>query len=203
MVLSFLTMVPFIILAEKKQRVKTVFLMSVTITVISQLLLAFTHQHWLSICLFTFFYFVAFNILEASLPSLVSKQADAEGKGTAMGIYSSCQFLGIFAGGACAGFVYQLGSNKGIFMLNAVIGLLWLAFTAKMKPANYQTTLIVSYPIAVDDTHQLTSLLCALPGIVNVVIAEREGVIYLRINKALYHMGSAEQLLDETQPTTN
>ena len=103
MVFSFLTMVPFLSLAEKKHQLKAVFLASVIITSLCQFILAFTYQHWLAICSLMFIYFVGFNILEASLPSMISRQASAESKGTAMGIYSSCQFLGIFAGGAMAG----------------------------------------------------------------------------------------------------
>jgi MFS family permease len=134
MVFSFVAMIPFILLAEKKQQMKLVFLMSVLITIISQLLLAFTNQHWLVFCALMFFYFVAFNILEATLPSLISKQAEARSKGTAMGIYSTSQFLGIFIGGVAAGLLYQFAGHSAIFIGNALLGLLWLVIASFMQP---------------------------------------------------------------------
>jgi MFS family permease len=133
MVFSFASMVPFILLAEKKQQMKSVFLMSVLVTSIVQLLLALTSKHWLAFCVLMFLYFVSFNILEAILPSLVAKQAGAASKGTAMGIYSTSQFLGIFVGGVTAGLLYQFVGNSAIFIGNALLGLLWLLIVQRRE----------------------------------------------------------------------
>lgn len=122
---SFILMLPFIILAEKKNQMNNVFLSSVLTTAAAQGLLSFVHHSWFFLCLMMFCYFIAFNILEASLPSLVSKRAHPNNKGTAMGIYSTSQFLGIFAGGVTAGIVYSLGGSSGIFLTNALISMLW------------------------------------------------------------------------------
>ncbi|WP_133128765.1 MFS transporter [Legionella nagasakiensis] len=195
MLLSFLMMVPFILLAEKKQKVKVMFLGSVITIAAAQFLLSFISQHWVGLCMLLFIYFVAFNILEASLPSLVSRQANAESKGTAMGIYSSCQFLGIFAGGASAGFIYQLSGNKGIFLVNSFLSLLWIIVAFTMKPNVYQVTLILKYPDAAKDSSLLAEKLQSLPGILHVTMAHEEGVIYLKIDKANYHPGSAEEMM--------
>lgn len=126
MLLSFLFMLPVIHLGERRRAMDKIFLGAVFISGLSQLLLAFTNSQWLSFCLFMLSYFVAFNILEASLPSLISRRAPAGSKGTAMGVYSSSQFLGIFAGGSCAGIIYQLGGSNNIFYANAFICLVWL-----------------------------------------------------------------------------
>lgn len=133
MILSFLAMIPFILLAEKKQAMKPVFLFSVFICGATQLLLALTYNHWLSLCACMLAYFIAFNILEASLPSLISKQAAPHSKGTAMGIYSSSQFLGIFLGGSAAGMLYQWGASSAIFITNAFLCLIWILFASSMK----------------------------------------------------------------------
>lgn len=133
LVLSFILMVPFIIFSERKQKVRLVFLTAVALTVLTQLLLAFTSQHWLSLCLCMFVYFFAFNFLEANLPSLISKFSPAANKGTALGVYSTCQFLGIFAGGTCAGMAYQLFNGQMIFILNAMVALLWFFSALKMN----------------------------------------------------------------------
>ena len=195
MICSFLVMLPFLAFAEKKRQIKTVFLSSVIITCLCQFALAFTHQYWLAICSLMFVYFVVFNFLEASLPSLVSRQAGAESKGTAMGIYSSSQFLGIFAGGTIAGIVYQFTGSQGIFIVNSVISLLWVAISLYIKPNVYQLTLILPYDNTMHDASNLAELLRALPGVYDVVVADQESTIYLRINKAQYHEGSAELLM--------
>ena len=195
MLCSFIVMLPFIVLAEQKQKIKSVFLASVAIMGVSQFILAFTYNSWFSICGLMFTYFVAFNILEASLPSMVSRQASADSKGTAMGIYSSSQFLGIFAGGALSGIVYQFTGSQGIFIINGMIALLWFVIAIYMKPNLYQLTLILSYPKTHPNELTLMTALRELPGVLNTVIARDEGVIYLRVNKISYQSGTAEKLI--------
>lgn len=131
---SFVLMIPFILLAEKKKLMKTVFLLSVLGIGISQFALAFTYDHWYSLCVLMLTFFTAFNTLEAALPSLVSKQAPQNSKGTAMGIYSTCQFLGLFAGGTLAGISYQWHGSQGIFLINSLVGIAWFIITYSMKP---------------------------------------------------------------------
>jgi len=195
MVCAFLAMIPFIMLAERKHQMKHVFVTSVIITGLSQLVLAFTYQHWFSICGAMFTYFVAFNILEASLPSLISRQASADSKGTAMGIYSSSQFLGIFAGGTFAGLIFQAAGSQGIFIANSIIALLWLLVASRMKPNAYQLTLIIPYGESIQDETDLTNKLRSLPGVEQVVIANAEKIIYLRVDKLHYQEGTAEKTI--------
>lgn len=196
MICAFLAMLPFILLAERKQKIKAVFLASVTIMGSSQFILAFTYTNWLSICGLMFTFFVAFNILEASLPSMVSRQAQTNSKGTAMGIYSSSQFLGIFAGGALSGIVYQFSGSQGIFIINGIITIIWLFIAANMKPNAYQLTVIIPYPEIHEDKANLIDRLGKIVGVENVVIAQGEGAIYLRVNKMTYENGSAEKLIN-------
>lgn len=131
MLITFLLMIPGIILAEKKKQMRAVFLASIGMAGISQLALALAPQTLTYLSLYLGAYFIAFNILEASLPSLVSKRAPHKGRGTAMGIYSTCQFLGIFAGGVCSGFAYMFWGLQGIFLMNVFICAGWvvMAFT--------------------------------------------------------------------------
>src|SRR5690348_17790079 len=78
-------------------------------------------------------FFSAFNIMEASLPSLVTKTAPAGSRGTATGIYSSSQFLGIFAGGVVGGWVHQAAGTAGVFYFAAAVALAWLLVAATMR----------------------------------------------------------------------
>lgn len=135
MVSAFIFMVPFIILGEKKNQTRFIFIAAVGITALMQGLLALFSQSWLGLVVLMFCYFVAFNLLEAMLPSMISKKAPAASKGTAMGVYSTCQFLGLFAGGALSGVVYQSFGASGIFLTNGLVGLIWLwvSFLASQK----------------------------------------------------------------------
>lgn len=197
MFFSFIVMVPFIILAEKKRQMKPIFLLSVFATSAAQFVLAFSNQHWLGLCILMFVYFVAFNILEATLPSLISRQADAKAKGTAMGVYSSSQFLGIFVGGSLAGLLYQWSGSSGIFIINALLGLLWLLIAFSMQPNVYISTLIVPCPQGLREKTELISQLKQLAGIKDVLLSEEEAVLYLRIDKAHYQEGSAEKRMEQ------
>ena len=197
MVLSFFLMSPFIILGEKKQQIRVVFIGSVLMTSFCQFALALTYHYWLAICALMFAYFVVFNILEASLPSLISRQASASTKGTAMGIYSSSQFLGIFAGGTVAGIVYQFLGSQGVFMVNGAISLLWLFVALHMKPNVYQLTLVLSYDNNKHADPDFAARLSSLPGVLNVVVAHEESTLYLRIDKSLYKDGSVERMMNQ------
>ncbi|MFC3908627.1 MFS transporter [Legionella dresdenensis] len=133
MIFSFIAMLPLILLAEKMHKTRVIFLATVGLTALCQFLLAFYNNAWPAFCLLMTGYFIAFNFLEANLPSLISRQADKNSKGTAIGVYSTCQFLGIFAGGSAAGLLYQLSGINGIFFANAALGLIWLIIALTMR----------------------------------------------------------------------
>ncbi len=194
MILSFLIMMPCISLAEKKLKIKLMFTVSITLTALSQWLLAFSNHSFWTLCLFLFIYFVAFNILEASLPSQVSKHAHQPNRGLASGIYSSCQFLGIFAGGALSGTVFQWFAYPGIFIANGCIALIWLLIAYSMNPLQYELILSLPYPDSILPSG-LQNQLSTLTGVREVVFDESEQIIYLRVDKSLYVSGSADKLL--------
>ncbi len=129
LVIAFIAAIPLILFAEKRNKGPLIFSLAISLTALSQLMLTQASLAWPLFCGIMFLYFLAFNALEAMLPSLVSKQTTSDYKGTAMGVYSSCQFLGIFAGGALSGFLYQHYGNSGVFMMNAVIAALWFSTT--------------------------------------------------------------------------
>lgn len=194
MLLSFIIMIPFILLAEKKKKMKSVFLSSVLVIAATQLFIIYTFENWIRLCLTMLVYFIAFNILEATLPSLISKQANPKSKGTAMGVYSTSQFLGLFLGGACAGILFQWNGSQSIFITNAVLGILWFIVAVPMKPNLYVSTLILHYPWP-ERKEDVLSRLLNTKGVIEAEFVQEESVIYLRIDKQLYSAGSAEKIL--------
>ncbi|WP_156507757.1 MFS transporter [Halioglobus sp. HI00S01] len=124
LVLSLLGMVPLMILAERKGRLREVFLVAITLVVGALGLMASTPAP-LAIYLGLWVFFIGFNYLEATLPSLVSKAVFPGGKGTALGVFSTCQFLGAFAGGAAGGWLLQTGGQSALFAACVALGGLW------------------------------------------------------------------------------
>jgi MFS family permease len=199
MVVAFILMMPIIMVAERHQRMKSVFIGAVFITTISQFALLAFHQNWLTLCIAMLLYFVAFNVLEAVLPSQISRQANSTNKGTAMGIYSSCQFLGIFVGGAAAGILFHFAGHNGIFLLNGLVGLTWIGIALLMNPYAYQLLHTIQYPTPLADEAQLKMKLKQIVGVTHVVISQQ--TIYLQIEKSAYEKGSAELVVNNF--TTN
>ena len=127
-VLSIAGMVPLMIVAERGGRPRQMFALGIALLLVAIAILGFSSLvsvFYVGLWLF----FVGFNYLEATLPSLVSKAVFPGGKGTAMGVYSTCQFMGAFGGGAAGGWILQ---HLGIRALIGVcIGLAtsWLLIT--------------------------------------------------------------------------
>ena len=111
-----------------------------------------------------------------------------------MGIYSSSQFLGIFAGGTLSGIIYQLAGVQGIFLVNAAIALLWFVIALYMNPNLYQFILRIPYSAA---NETLIKKLSELPGVEAVVFSLEEKTIFLHINKMTYQNKSAEAIISD------
>jgi predicted MFS family arabinose efflux permease len=116
-----------------------VFVGAVAALVISQVMLYFGAGNLFALLMALVVFFSAFNVMEASLPSLNSKVAPAEVKGTAIGVYSSLQFLGIFIGGIIGGMAHQRGGSAGVFGLTTALAAIWLLAAVRMAQPSYLT----------------------------------------------------------------
>ena len=132
--LSFAVMVPAIIMAEKKGRMKQIFNSAIALLLVVQVGLYFEGSAgmWPLAILLTLF-FVAFNVLEATQPSWISKIAPPHAKGTALGIYNTLQSVGVFLGGALGGWLAQNVGSGSVSMLGGGLALAWLILAAGMK----------------------------------------------------------------------
>lgn len=122
LLLSFIAMVPFIIAAEKRGKMLLIFRSAIGLITLVALALWFFPKTLVIMSLLLFLFFTAFTFLEAAFPSLISKKAPKANKGTAMGIYSSAQFLGILAGGTLGGFCFHHFGLNGIFLFCGALG---------------------------------------------------------------------------------
>ncbi|ULJ68799.1 MFS transporter [Wielerella bovis] len=131
-VLGLIFMIPAIIIGETRNKLKQVFVLGISLVLLAQFALIFSLSSVWIVGAVLIIYFIGFNILEASLPSLVSKIAPSDLKGTAMGVYNTTQSLGVFTGGLIGSKMYALFGFVGVFGFCCVIvGVwLWLAMTA-------------------------------------------------------------------------
>jgi MFS family permease len=130
---SVLLMVPPMILSERRGQQKLAFLTSIGVLLAAQVLLALPEPSLVSIAVALLVFFAGFNLLEASLPSLISKTAPPQARGTAAGVYSSVQFLGTFAGATAGGFVSQHFGAAAVFLLCGLLTLSWLLVAWPMR----------------------------------------------------------------------
>ncbi|MGH8415029.1 MAG: MFS transporter [Gammaproteobacteria bacterium] len=185
LVVSVLFMVPLIIMAERG-RMKPVFLASVALLAVSQLMLLFTHTSLPLVLLAILVFFTAFNLLESTLPSLISRVAPAEAKGTAMGVYSSSQFFGIFAGGVLGGWLQGVWGLTGVFSLCAVLAGLWWLVALFMRPPGRVSSRVLRVQVQDESAaSRLAEELRRIPGVLEAVVVPAEGVAYLRVGAGL------------------
>ncbi|MDH5518669.1 MAG: MFS transporter [Gammaproteobacteria bacterium] len=186
-IVSIVLMVPFIILAEAKRRMKQVFVGAIVVLASALILMMFSQQSLVLITIALGLFFAAFNLLEASLPSLVAKIAPADRKGTAMGLYSSAQFLGAFAGGILGGWTYGKGGIMLLFSICLVLVLLWFILALTMKSPRYVSTYLLNIgQIEQQDISHMIAKLVRIRGVAEASIIAEEGVAYLKVDlKAL------------------
>ena len=133
MLLSFAGMLPIIILAEKFQKHKAMILIAITIMVTSQILFYQTTLTYTTFLVLLTLFFIAFNAIEAMLPSLISKIATEDKRGLAMGMYSTSQFLGAFVGGVFGGWIYNIYDLNSVFLFTILMAIIWLGVMLTMK----------------------------------------------------------------------
>jgi predicted MFS family arabinose efflux permease len=130
---SFAIMVPAIIAAERKDKMSPIFRAAIALLIVVQLGLFFFGQSLWMLALWLTLFFVAFNVLEATLPSLVSRTAPPAAKGAALGIYNTTQAIGLFVGGAGGGYVAQNFGDNAVFATSAGLILIWLVVANSMN----------------------------------------------------------------------
>ena len=196
LLISFFAMIPFIIYGEKKRKMKRVLLGAVVTLMLTELFFWKFGDSLRALVIGTVVFFTAFNLLEASLPSLISKVSPAGGKGTAMGVYSTSQFLGSALGGILGGWLFQHGGLSVVFLGCAGLAALWLAFAVTMREPPYVTSLRL--PLSPEALREagLAERLKAVTGVTDAVIVAEESAIYIKLDTELLDRATLEQLVN-------
>jgi MFS family permease len=196
LVLSMALIIPAIIYGEKKAKLKQVFAVSVAVLLASQILLAYFFNSLWGTAFALLVFFAAFNLLEATLPSLISKIAPVGAKGTAIGVYSSVQFLGTFVGATVGGYLYEHFGSSALFAFCGGLLALWLMLAATMKaPAAVRTRMYHVQEMDTGAASGLSRQLAALPGVHEALVLASEGVAYLKVDMRGFDEQGVVQLL--------
>ena len=184
---SFIAMFPFMMIAERRRKLRTIFLAAVLLLGMAMMALHFLRAEVPSFVGSLFAFFMAFNLLEATLPSLMSKQTPAGARGSASGVYSTCQFAGAFAGGLVGGWLWQNYGEGTVFVLcGALIGLWLVAAWGMVQPAALDGLEV----LLTGDLDLAQAKLAKLPGVVEVVVLAHEKVAYLKVDPLVFERES-------------
>jgi MFS family permease len=193
---SVLARGPLFQLSGKGGRMWEAFNGSVLAIALAEFGLYFLHAQLWGVVLCLVLFFAAFNFLEASLPSLISQMAPAQRRGTAMGVYSTCQFLGIFLGGLCGGWIHGSFGTAAVFPLAGSIGALWLLVSMRMRFARHLVSRMVKVEVkSEDEAKEMGSHLARLAGVSEAVVVAGDGVAYLKVDPKIFDPNSLRTIV--------
>jgi predicted MFS family arabinose efflux permease len=181
--LGLALMVPAIIYGEKRAKLKQVFLSAISLMLVAQLLFASSITHFWGIVISLAGYFIAFNTLEAILPSIISKIAPAASKGTAIGVYNTSQSLGVFAGGVVGGYLSSYHGFSSVFIFCSVLMVMWLICAVTMQaPPAVKSKMYHLAEMTATQGQELSLKLAAVSGVREAVILADEGAVILKVD---------------------
>ena len=197
-VVSMAAIIPFVIVAEKKRKMKAVFIGAIATLVLADLGLMQFSSSLIGIIGFLWLFFTGFNLLEATLPSLVSKTAPGDLRGTAMGVYSTSQFLGAGLGGGIGGWCYGQMGASGVFLFCAIAAFTWFLLSLSMKPPRYWANLLISLEeISEQAANKFAAEIVKLNGVEEVTLHYEDGVAYLKVDNQQLDKNQLQSLISE------
>ncbi|HBT13204.1 MAG TPA: MFS transporter, partial [Erwinia persicina] len=195
MLIAFASVLPFIIYAEVKRRMKRVFVGCVALMLVAEVVLWGAGNHFWTLVVGVQLFFIGFNLMEAILPSLVSKESPPGYRGTAMGLYSTSQFIGVAIGGSMGGWIYGHVDAQTVFLIGALIAAAWLMVSLTMQEPPYVSSLRITLEQNNEDKEQLEQRLKAQPGVAAVFIVPEERSAYVKIDSKITSRADIEKLI--------
>ena len=192
---GFIAMLPAMIFAERRNAQKKIFVLAVGLMTIAMFVLGNAQSAAITVSML-FVCFAAFNLLEASLPSWLSKVCPVGNRGTAMGIYSTCQFLGTFIGGILGGFSLANVGIDGLFWLLALMLLFWCFVAATMASPKPLQTLILQ--VGETKASDFVKSISNIDGVEDILLIEGEDLAYVKVDKTLIDLEIFQPFLNRT-----
>ncbi|MEE9358521.1 MFS transporter [Candidatus Vondammii sp. HM_W22] len=182
-VLAMGLMIPLVVIAENRRKMKPVFLSAIAGLIVAQLGFWKFQDSLYGTAFAMLLFFTAFNLLEATLPSLIAKTAPVVSKGTAMGVYSTSQFIGAFLGGLIGGWIHAHFGLGGVFLFGGAAATIWLLAASGMAPPNYHSNYLLKV-CSMDEAQaaELQAELMDIEGVGDAVVVATDGVAYLKVD---------------------
>ena len=184
---SILLMAPLLILGMRRERTFWVFRLAILIVLVGQCVLFSGADQALSLIAGLVCFFVGFNLLEAMLPSLMTRLSPGYAKGTAIGIYNTFEFAGVFVGGALGGILLGLFGSPGVFAFCVLATLVWLVVALTGRTPQLRNSVTLRLDGEIDLTSgAIEHSLRALNGVDEVTVLPKDCVAYLRVDESCF-----------------
>ncbi|ENW88776.1 MULTISPECIES: MFS transporter [Acinetobacter] len=193
LVLSLFFAFPSIILAEKYRKMRGIFLTAIGGIILGLIVMIFGFESKYILLIGLGLFFIAFNVMEALLPSWLSKAAPIQSKATAMGVNASSQFLGAFFGGMIGGQLLLLNNTAMGWSILTAVAIIWLLMSFGLAQPRYLSSMVFRLP-EVKQTDEWTSQLLAIHGIEEVVVMSEQQVAYIKVDKQQIDDTARQQL---------
>ena len=193
LVLSLFFAFPSIILAEKYRKMRGIFLTAIGGIILGLIVMIFGFESKYILLIGLGLFFIAFNVMEALLPSWLSKAAPIQSKATAMGVNASSQFLGAFFGGMIGGQLLLLNNTAMGWSILTAVAIIWLLMSFGLTQPRYLSSMVFRLPEA-KQTDEWTSQLLAIHGIEEVVVMSEQQVAYIKVDKQQIDDTARQQL---------
>jgi MFS family permease len=195
-VLSLVIVIPLTGFGERRYGARLTLLISIAGLLLAQLALAlFGNSAYWSVITALALFFGFLSVLEALLPSLVSRFAPAAGRGSAMGVYSTSQFLGAFLGGVLGGWLLGAVGTSGVFWCLAILCVGWMAIAWGTRDIGVTNFRLALHQIGERDFAALSGSLKQLPGVCEVVVGNAEKIAYMKVDKQTFDASAARNLI--------
>ena len=180
---SVIFMLPMVILSSRKHLLMRIFRAAICLLLFAQCLLMWRPLGVPGMTVCMFFFFWGFNLLEAMLPSLVSRVAPAAAKGSAIGVYNTFQFMGVFLGGFIGGSVYGDYGVTAVFALCGVLLVVWVWLVQTSPEPRLLDSLVVPLTTLDKNIVEYQAGFEAVQGVEEVIIIAQEKTVYLKVDK--------------------
>ena len=191
LVASVVAMLPLLLLSMRSGKSYTAFRLALSLMLISAGLLAWAAGQGWGLVGGLVIFFTGFNLLEALLPSLVSRVAPSQLKGTALGVYNTCQFAGVFVGGAVGGVIFGYFGPAGVFLLmGTLLALWWIVVLLGDVPELMNSVTVYLEDMPASQFEERIAALRQLPGVYDVTVLAGQNMVYLRVSPSSFHNAS-------------
>lgn len=199
--LSIVGVAPIIRYGHHRDLIRKLFHISLTLLIGGLLLIYTGIDSYYGIALGLWVFFVGFNGLEIMLPSLMSRLAPAGSKGTAMGVYNTFEFSGIFVGGTLGGLTYGAYGLEGVILMSTAMLVVWLLVAVTAPVQKLYDSLQIGFTPRSDRAEQFSNGLVGLEGVVEATVMVDEEVAYLKIDPALFDNEALERVAHQAGVT--